>query len=58
MIDAEPVEPGLTPGEYRIRAAFYRHMARSAPEEDVREGLMSLAAKYERMAAEDYPVDS
>ena len=51
MTHEEPVASGLTPDECRIRAAFYRHMARSSPaEEDVCEGLILLAEKYERMA--------
>jgi hypothetical protein len=54
MIQA-PVASGLAPDECRIRAAFYRHMTKSASAEDVSEGLILLAEKYERMAqgAED-----
>lgn len=50
MMHEEPPSSGLTPDECRIRAAFYRHMAKSAPGDDVSEGLILLAEKYERMA--------
>lgn len=50
MMHEEPPASGLTPDECRIRAAFYRHMAKSAPADDVSEGLILLAEKYERMA--------
>jgi hypothetical protein len=46
----KPVASGPTPDEWRIRAAFYRHMAKSAPTEDASEELILLAEKYERMA--------
>ena len=50
MMHEQPFASGLTPDECRIRAAFCRHMAKSAPVEDVSEGLVLLAEKYERMA--------
>ena len=50
MMREEISASGLTPDECRIRAAFYRHMAKSAMGEDVSEGLILLAEKYERRA--------
>jgi hypothetical protein len=50
MTNGEPIPPGLTPDECRIRAAFYRHLAKAAPTEEVQAGLIRLAEKYDGMA--------
>jgi hypothetical protein len=40
----------LTQAECRIRAAFYRHLARSATTSETRDPLIQLAERYEGLA--------
>jgi hypothetical protein len=39
----------LTPNECRARAAYYRAMAATATTRDVRDALIRLAERYERL---------
>jgi hypothetical protein len=50
MMDEIPPSPGPAPDECRIRAAFYRHLAKAAATAEAHAGLIRLAEKYDGMA--------
>ena len=51
-METRPLPSELTPTECHVRAAYYRALAATATTRGVRDALIRLAERYERLAGD------